>query len=158
MSANTNNPGLEKGVRVSPAPEHVPGHIPGRDGFSISVLNRAKAFTLRRMTGSLEHRIRKALGRFSPSIKKVKLVLEDENGPRGGFDKRASVQVTLAGGGYLSATGQGTLFARALSYSLEQINGHMRKIRGRRISSRKRKAQFHENHLFLQPKEDPSRE
>ncbi len=65
------------------------------EGFSISVLNRAKAFTLRRMTGSLEHRIRRALARFSPGIKKVRLVLEDENGPRGGYDKKASVQVTL---------------------------------------------------------------
>ena len=68
------------------------------DDFSISVLNRAKAFTLRRMTGSLERRIRKVLARFSPTIKKVRLVLEDENGPRGGTDKRASLQVTLANG------------------------------------------------------------
>jgi putative sigma-54 modulation protein len=122
-----------------------PAPLQDQDGFPILVLNRAKAFTLNRMTGSLERRIRKALARFSPAIKKVRLVLEDENGPRGGNDKRALVQVSLENGGYLAASGQGTLFARALAFSLERVNVHLRKINGRRTSSRRRKGKLEWN-------------
>jgi len=110
--------------------------------FDILILNRAKTFTLRRLTDSLERRIRKALARFSHEIKKVRLVLEDENGPRGGYDKKALVQVTLANGEYLAASGQGTLFARALSFSLDRVNVHMRRINGQRISARRKNGKF----------------
>lgn len=140
MPVRPNNPNRPNKIHseseAEPSFELPPYHE--ENGFSISVLNRAKAFTLRRMTGSLERRIRKALAKFSPGIKKVRLVLEDENGPRGGSDKKALVQVTLANGGHLSASGQGTLFARALSYSLERVNVHLRKINGRRTSARRR--------------------
>lgn len=46
-----------------------------------------------------ERRLRFALGRFGPCIRRVCLRLDDVNGPRGGIDKSCRIVVGLAQGG-----------------------------------------------------------
>lgn len=105
--------------------------------FPVVVRNRANGFTLRRLSGSLERRVQKSLQRFSPMIAKARLVLEDENGPKGGYDKRISVQLSLVNGRFIAMEGQGTLFARALTYTLDRLIGSLRKINGKKQARRR---------------------
>jgi len=50
-----------------------------------------------------ERRVRFGLGRFAPRLDKVRVRLEDVNGPRGGVDICCQVDVRLTGGGRLLA-------------------------------------------------------
>ncbi len=45
-----------------------------------------------------EHRVRFALGSTSGRIRSVVMRLADENGPRGGVDKRCTIRANLPGG------------------------------------------------------------
>jgi ribosome-associated translation inhibitor RaiA len=45
-----------------------------------------------------ERRVRFALGSTSGRVRSVVIRLADENGPRGGVDKRCTIRATLAGG------------------------------------------------------------
>lgn len=45
------------------------------------------------LRGYVERRVRAVLGSFADGIDQVTVTLEDVNGPRGGVDKRCSVQV-----------------------------------------------------------------
>lgn len=45
---------------------------------------------------TIERRVRFALGRFAHRILRAEVILADVNGPRGGRDKRCTVQVMLA--------------------------------------------------------------
>ena len=46
----------------------------------------------------LERRLRFALGRFAPRVRRVRALLEDVNGPRGGVDKRCAIEIQAPGG------------------------------------------------------------
>jgi putative sigma-54 modulation protein len=46
---------------------------------------------------SIERRIDLSLGRFEPRIHEVRVWLSDENGPRGGTDKKVRIELNLAG-------------------------------------------------------------
>lgn len=54
-----------------------------------------------RITGALDDfvrlRLRRALGRFRDCIDRVAVSMRDENGPRGGVDKRVALQIGLRG-------------------------------------------------------------
>jgi putative sigma-54 modulation protein len=50
-----------------------------------------------------ERRVRFGLGRFAPRLGKVRVRLEDVNGPRGGEDIRCQVDVRMVDGGRLLA-------------------------------------------------------
>jgi hypothetical protein len=52
-----------------------------------------------------ERALRFALTRFTDAVDRVRLRLVDENGPRGGPDKRCAVRVTLRQGGVVYVTG-----------------------------------------------------
>lgn len=43
----------------------------------------------------LERRLRFALGRFAPRIRRVTMRIADLNGPKGGVDKRCTVHIAL---------------------------------------------------------------
>ncbi len=45
----------------------------------------------------VERRLRFALGRFQRHVRRVRVRLEDVNGPRGGVDQRCLIVVSLAG-------------------------------------------------------------
>ncbi len=47
----------------------------------------------------IERRLQFALARFSGHIQRVQVVLEDQNGPRGGLDKSCRIVVRLREGG-----------------------------------------------------------
>lgn len=49
------------------------------------------------MDGYVRLRLRRALGRFQDWIDNVAVSMRDENGPRGGVDKRFSLQIGLRG-------------------------------------------------------------
>jgi ribosome-associated translation inhibitor RaiA len=53
------------------------------------------------------HRLEAALRRFSGRVRRVSLNLSDVNGPRGGVDKRARVDVHLEYGAPIRAEGRG---------------------------------------------------
>jgi ribosomal subunit interface protein len=57
---------------------------------------QAREFTLTdALREHVERRIRFALTRFGPRLLQVSVRLEDVNGPRGGEDKRCTVQVSV---------------------------------------------------------------
>jgi hypothetical protein len=61
---------------------------------------RARSITINdRLRAHAERRLRFALGRFGPSIRRVCLRLDDVNGPRGGVDKCCRLVVGLTQGG-----------------------------------------------------------
>ena len=47
----------------------------------------------------IERRVRFALGRFVARIRRVAIIVDDINGPRGGNDKRCRLRISLAPGG-----------------------------------------------------------
>lgn len=53
---------------------------------------------------SVTNRVMKTLVRFSDRIARVNVILTDENGPRGGIDKRCRVCVVMPGVGELSTS------------------------------------------------------
>jgi putative sigma-54 modulation protein len=55
----------------------------------------------------IERRLYFTLGRFSSRIVSVDVVLQDENGPRGGLDKKCRVIVRLHGTGDVVVEGSG---------------------------------------------------
>ncbi len=61
---------------------------------------RARSITITDgLRAHAERRLRFALGRFGPAIRRVCLRLDDVNGPRGGIDKSCRLVVGLAQGG-----------------------------------------------------------
>jgi ribosome-associated translation inhibitor RaiA len=52
-------------------------------------------------------RLQFALGRFAPRIQAVAVAISDENGPRGGPDKRCQLRITTRGAGELILQRQG---------------------------------------------------
>lgn len=55
----------------------------------------------------IERRLYFALGRFSSRIVSVDMMLQDENGPRGGLDKKCRVIVRLHGASDVVVEGRG---------------------------------------------------
>ncbi len=47
------------------------------------------------MSETAKRKVRFALSRFAPRVSSVELVINDENGPRGGVDKSCRLQVSL---------------------------------------------------------------
>jgi ribosome-associated translation inhibitor RaiA len=68
----------------------------------------------------LERRLHFALAKFSPAIRDVRIGLSDENGPRGGVDKRCRVLMTLSRGDRLVVEGRGEQLEELLDRTLER--------------------------------------
>lgn len=59
---------------------------------------RSEGFTLTHALHEFVHdRLRHALGRFATLVEAVRVRLRDENGPRGGLDKRCQLEVQVKG-------------------------------------------------------------
>ncbi len=90
-----------------------------------------------------------ALGRFADAVRRVRIRLSDENGPRGGMDKRCLLDVKLARSGSLQIDVKDEEFMPALSRAMdraarrihEKIDRH-RTIRRRSLSRSKRVMQM----------------
>jgi putative sigma-54 modulation protein len=64
------------------------------------VLCTAKGFSLTEGLESQVHeRIRFDLDRFTHLVRSIRVLLADENGPKGGQDKRCTVELQLSSGG-----------------------------------------------------------
>ena len=55
----------------------------------------------------IERRLYFTLGRFAPRISSLEMILQDENGPRGGLDKNCRVIVRLRGANDVVVEGRG---------------------------------------------------
>jgi len=63
---------------------------------------QARGFTLTEgLRTQAERRVRFALGSTSGRVRSVVMRLADENGPRGGVDKRCTIRANLAGGPFV---------------------------------------------------------
>jgi putative sigma-54 modulation protein len=83
----------------------------------------------------LDRRVYFALGRFAAAIRAVKIILCDENGPRGGADKRCQVQLALQYGPPLIVTGRGSHITPLIDHTVDRA-GRMAARAIKRKSSR----------------------
>jgi putative sigma-54 modulation protein len=72
------------------------------------------------MHNYLERRAQFALGRFAAAIHTVQISVLDENGPRGGIDKRCRVLLSLQRGEPLVVEGLGDQLERLFADTLER--------------------------------------
>lgn len=64
----------------------------------MKIQTRARGITLdAALKDRVERRVEYALGSLSAVVRRVEVLLSDDNGPRGGSDQRCQVRVTLEG-------------------------------------------------------------
>jgi putative sigma-54 modulation protein len=68
-----------------------------------------------------EHRLQRALGRFATRVRRVRVCLNDVNGPRGGVDKRCRMRVDLFPRGLVVVEAVDAAFEPALLGAAERI-------------------------------------
>ncbi len=87
---------------------------------------------------AITRRIHLALGRFGGRLRLVSALAFDENGPRGGTDKRCRIELRLRDGGYLSVehTGERLLATvdEALGRAVRALVRHLERARDGRIN------------------------
>ena len=66
-------------------------------------------------------RLQFALSKFGHSIRQVQVHFSDLNGPKGGNDKKCSINVKLVSTGEVMVQGVGKDIATTLSYSVERV-------------------------------------
>lgn len=81
----------------------------------------------------VERRAQFALGRFSPRLRHVLVMLEDENGPKGGKDLRCRVELKLEAGDSLHVEEGDThcrvAVDRALDRAARNLVRHLERLR-----------------------------
>lgn len=86
----------------------------------------------------IERRLHSALGRFADRIERVDVRLADDNGSRGGTDKRCQVVVSLVRGGRLIVEGSGhnpfALTALVARRAGQALRRHLERRRVRAIA------------------------
>ncbi|MCB9833133.1 MAG: hypothetical protein H6807_11730 [Planctomycetes bacterium] len=87
--------------------------------------------------GPLEQRLRRALAARAELIEALRVTLSDENGPRGGADKRAALLLDLRGGGRVKSVATSPSLKRALELALEGLRRGLASRLGRRRSRRR---------------------
>jgi putative sigma-54 modulation protein len=70
--------------------------------------------------GHVERRTQFALGRFAAAIRTVRVTLLDENGPRGGVDKRCRVLLSPRRGKPIVVDGRGERVLPLIDHTLER--------------------------------------
>ncbi len=75
-----------------------------------------------------------ALGRFASQVRSVALRLSDENGPRGGVDRRCVAEVQLVDGQRLVTHELSADWGEAVGNAVGRAAGMLRRIAGRRRS------------------------
>ena len=76
----------------------------------------------------LEDRFRKAVGDWSKRIRRASVYLQDVNGPKGGRDRRCSIEARLLGRGVVVAIGTGTNFDTSLRLAARRLVRRLREI------------------------------
>lgn len=86
----------------------------------------------------VERRLQFALGRFSSRIKRVRLVLSDENGPRGGIDKKCLIEVNLVSSGKVLVEVTDAEIEPAVSRAADRVARRLKDELDRRRDTRRR--------------------
>jgi len=86
----------------------------------------------------IEKRVRFALGRFEQRLNRVQVRLTDENGPKGGIDKRCTVSADLGAAGTLHAVVDDSAFEPAVSRAVERIARRLKDHLSRRRDLRRK--------------------
>ena len=83
-------------------------------------------------TEYIHRRVHFALGRFAGAIRGVQVSLSDENGPRGGEDKRCRVVISLNGGERLVLERTAANMQDAVDQSLQRAGHSLGRTLGRK--------------------------
>ena len=79
-------------------------------------------------------RTQAALGRFAGQVRSVALRLSDENGPRGGVDRRCVAEVQLVDGQRLVTHELSTDWGEAVGHAVGRAAGMLKRLAGRKRS------------------------
>ena len=85
----------------------------------------------------VERRVHFALGRFGDRVRKVNVMLEDVNGPRGGYDTVCRIQAHLAPRGTLIVEETRLHAFSAVALAADRIGRSMKRHLGRLATRRK---------------------
>lgn len=85
----------------------------------LTVVDRNKVLT-DGLKDLLERRLRFALSRFDPRVRRATVVMEDVNGPRGGIDQLCRITVKLNGASDVVISDQDTKAAKAICRAAER--------------------------------------
>jgi ribosomal subunit interface protein len=86
----------------------------------------------------VERRVGTALSRFSSRISRMRVTVSDLNGPRGGIDKRCTVEVHLASTGTLTADVADETLESAIGRAADRIARRVREELHRRWALKRR--------------------
>jgi len=86
----------------------------------------------------LERRLRFALARFGGRIRRIRAILIDVNGPRGGEDQHCKIEVSLVPSGSIMAEATDADVASAVARAAERVTRRIRDALDRRRSMRTR--------------------
>lgn len=87
---------------------------------------------------TVERRTRHLLDRLDDRIQRLEVQLVDENGPKGGIDRRCRVSAKLVDGDVLHAEARSELIPNAVDRAIRKLVRRITDLRGREIDSRRR--------------------
>ena len=86
----------------------------------------------------IEKRVRFALGRFERRLHRVQVRLTDENGPKGGIDKRCAISAELGAAGTLHAAVEDSDYEPAISRAVDRMARRVKDHLARRRDLRRK--------------------
>jgi putative sigma-54 modulation protein len=115
------------------------GVFPQRESDAMMLHIRSEGF---RTTAALQEfvrdRLSTALGRFNHAVEKVRVRLSDDNGPRGGVDKRCRFEVMLHGAPVVMIDERNTDLYAAIGRAALRVERQVARTLSRRQSGRMR--------------------
>jgi len=91
------------------------------------------------LAGLTKHRLQRALGRLANRVRRVRVCLNDVNGPRGGIDKRCRMRVDLFPRGAVVVEAFGEAFEQALLGAAERVVRRVRAVIERKRDAHRRR-------------------
>jgi putative sigma-54 modulation protein len=89
------------------------------------------------LRSDLERRFRLGLGSWSSRIRRASVYVEDVNGPKGGLDRRCTIDASLVPAGLATVAGLGTTCEAAVRSATRRLVRRMRdEMQRRRMSMR----------------------
>lgn len=93
---------------------------------------RTRSFSLTQgLHASVERRMELALDRYRDRIARVRVVLDDLNGPKGGEDKSCGIEVVLRDGRAVRATARGADAYVAIADAAHRVGRALARVLGR---------------------------